>query len=79
MHARHDNSAHRRAAIAALIVAFMGTGCTSVAPWERGRLAKPQSAIEPEPMQRNLRTHVYSSREGTPGGSPAQGGGCGCY
>lgn len=68
-----------KAAIMALLVVASCAGCTGVAPWERGRLAKPQSAMEPEPMQRNLRTHVYSSREGTPGGSAAQGGGCGCY
>lgn len=79
MRAYHEDGAHRRVAIAAIVVALMGAGCTSVAPWERGRLAKPQSAMEPEPMQRSLRTHVYSSREGTPGGSAAQGGGCGCY
>lgn len=55
------------------------TGCTSVSPWERGNLAKPQMAMEPHPAQRELRGHIYSSREAATGGSSAGGGGCGCY
>ncbi|MGZ8190317.1 MAG: DUF4266 domain-containing protein [Methylococcaceae bacterium] len=55
------------------------SGCTPVAPWERGILAKPQMALEPYPMQSIFRAHNYGSREAASGGSSAVGGGCGCY
>jgi hypothetical protein len=55
-------------------------GCASVAPWERGYLAKPQMAMEPNPEQRSLRVHAYRSRESAAGwGEATGGGGCGCY
>ncbi len=62
-----------------LILAVGFTGCAQVAPWERGNLAKPHMALEPNPLQRAIREHTYMSREAGPGGSTASGGGCGCY
>jgi Domain of unknown function (DUF4266) len=53
--------------------------CTTVQPWERGNLAKPQMALDPYPLQSSLRAHNYGSREAGAGGNAAQGGGCGCY
>ena len=55
------------------------SGCTSVAPWERGNLAKPEMALDPYPLQSTLRAHNYGSREAAAGGNASQGGGCGCY
>jgi len=56
------------------------TGCVHVAAWERGVLAKPQMALEPHPLQANVRAHNYSSREaGANVHSDGGGGGCGCY
>jgi hypothetical protein len=55
------------------------SGCASVAPWERGNLAKPEMALNANAMQNSLRTHVYGSREAAAGGDSASGGGCGCY
>ncbi|MEQ1617124.1 MAG: DUF4266 domain-containing protein [Terricaulis sp.] len=54
------------------------SGCTTVEPWERETLAKPEMALEPQPLLSELRTHVYTSREAAPGGGAAEGGGCGC-
>lgn len=54
-------------------------GCTPVAPWERGNLAKPQMVPDPYPMQSSLRAHSYRGREAAIGGGSAEGGGCGCY
>ena len=54
-------------------------GCAPVAPWERGYLAKPHMALEPNPALRALRNHTYMSREAALAGGPAAGGGCGCY
>lgn len=56
------------------------TGCAQVAVWERGNLAKPQMALEPHPLQANMRAHNYNSREaGANAHSDGGGGGCGCY
>lgn len=54
-------------------------GCAEVAVWERGDLARPDMALEPQPTQRAIQEHIYSSREAGSAGSAAQGGGCGCY
>ncbi len=64
-----------------LIVVCIGiSGCVSVAPWERGILAKPHMAIVQNPAQTKLRAHKYSSREaGASVNSLGGGGGCGCY
>jgi uncharacterized protein YceK len=56
------------------------SGCASVAPWERGILAKPQMALDPYPLQSGARMHAYGSREaGASANSEGGGGGCGCY
>ena len=52
--------------------------CQPVEPWERGDLAKPQMALEPNPMHSALRAHTFASREAGSGESSAVGGGCGC-
>lgn len=55
------------------------TGCAEVQPWERGILAKPQMALEQQPLQSELRGHGYGAREAAGAGNSASGGGCGCY
>ncbi len=73
-------SNHRYVAIALLLTTFgLLSGCAQVAPWERGRLAQPEMALNPNPAQRALREHVYMSREAAIGGASSAGGGCGCY
>jgi hypothetical protein len=73
----------RRTERAALLLlaalALASAACASVEPWERGRLAKPEMALEPHPLQRALRSHTYTSREGAAAGDVGKGGGCGCY
>ncbi len=53
-------------------------GCTSVPPWKRGVLARPDMAVTPNPELARLRDHVFVSKEGASGGRGATGGGCGC-
>ncbi|GAB6068288.1 hypothetical protein JCM13664_16070 [Methylothermus subterraneus] len=65
---------YRRGILLVLLLA----GCAQVAPWERGRLAKPQMALNPYPGQSAIQEHVYSSREAG-GSAKGMGGGCGCY
>jgi hypothetical protein len=54
------------------------SGCASVAPWQRGILAKPQMALDIYPVQSAFQAHIYNSREAAMGNSSAGGGGCGC-
>lgn len=62
-----------------VVLGLFVTGCSEVAPWQRGNLAKPQMALDPYPMQNTFRGHIYGSREAASGVSSAEGGGCGCY
>lgn len=62
-----------------LVACTLLPGCASVAPWERGNLAKPQMAFDLNPAQSELRAHAYNSREAGASSSGAAGGGCGCY
>lgn len=57
----------------------LANGCTNkINAWERGNLAKPQMALEPEPLDGALMKHMYSSKEAASGGYGVGGGGCGC-
>jgi len=53
-------------------------GCASVQPWQRGELAKPTMAWDPDPQRAALAGHVYFSKEASSGGAGVGGGGCGC-
>ncbi|WP_394808609.1 DUF4266 domain-containing protein [Nitrosomonas sp.] len=58
----------------------LSTGCIHVNAWERGNLAKSQMELDPHPLQSEIQSHNYSSREAAPSHkSSAGGGGCGCY
>lgn len=61
----------------ALVLAL--PACTAVEPWERGNLAKPEMALDFDPIQNRYRDHVFRSRQAAVSGNTAQGGGCGCY
>jgi hypothetical protein len=61
-----------------LIFLFSLLSCQSVKPWERGILAKPHMALEPEPGLAGMRQHIFFSKEAASGGSSVGGGGCGC-
>jgi hypothetical protein len=60
-------------AVSATLVA-----CTPVAAWERGNLARPEMALESDPLGSALDDHVYFSKEASSGGNSTSGGGCGC-
>lgn len=68
----------RNSILIALSAAFISTGCTAVQPWERGRLAQPQMAVDGDALLAAMDEHVYSSKEAASGGTGAAGGGCGC-
>jgi len=59
---------------------LLSTGCSiqEVKPWQRGTLAQPEMAWEPDPMMSSYRRHVAVSKEAATGGPTIGGGGCGC-
>ena len=71
----------RRIPILALMASAAAiTGCTSlgVQPWQRGTLAKPEMALNNDPLTSSVDDHIYFSKEATSGGRDFAGGGCGC-
>ncbi len=54
------------------------SGCATVAPYERERLAKPDMQFEPDADGSAGEEHATAYREGSSGGSSSKGGGCGC-
>ncbi len=60
------------------VVLFFSVSACSVAPWERGNLAKREMLITPDQSYTSLRSHVFDSKEASSGGTGALGGGCGC-
>ncbi len=54
------------------------SGCATVQPWQRGRLASACMQFSPDPSLAAYAGHWQESREGAAGGAGLQGGGCGC-
>jgi len=54
------------------------SGCSAVAPWERGTLSGEDMQWQLSAEESTLQEHIYSSKEASSGGSGAAGGGCGC-
>jgi uncharacterized protein DUF4266 len=75
---------HRRCAerlILAVITgasALVATGCATVQPWQRGRLADSCMVFDADAATAAYMTHWQEAREGSMGGFGVQGGGCGC-
>lgn len=68
-----------RVLVAAIVsLCFLLAACQPVQAWERGVLAKPEMAIETDPLEAALNNHIYFSKEASNGGHSASGGGCGC-
>ncbi len=73
----HDGPA--RSASFALLFALtllLVSGCTHVAPYERGKLAQP--TMTTSDLAGPGEEHTRAIQEGATGGSFALGGGCGC-
>lgn len=61
-----------------LAASLLVSGCANVKPWERDLLAKPQMALDSDPLQSAFNDHIYFSKEASSGGRGFGGGGCGC-
>ena len=61
----------------AMVVALVATtGCSTVAPYERGKLAHP--TMSASDMTGFGEAHLRAISEGATGGSGGTGSGCGC-
>ena len=69
-----------RAVAAVLGTALMCSGCGTlgVKPWERDILARPEMALDSNPVDNAFDEHLYFSKESASGGRGFGGGGCGC-
>ncbi|ROH91083.1 DUF4266 domain-containing protein [Stagnimonas aquatica] len=63
-----------------LLMVPLASACSlqPVQPWQRGHLARPEMAWEPDPLLAAYRRHVQFSKEAATGGPVLGGGGCGC-
>lgn len=66
----------RMLSCAALLACW--TGCATVAPYERERLAKPDMIAGRDGDLRAGQEHATAYREGSSGALGSAGGGCGC-
>jgi len=64
-------------ALFAVLACVLLSGCASVAPWQRGYLARPDMGLDPSAPARAL-DKTYASKEAAAGGGAVGGGGCGC-
>ena len=68
---------HRFLVLGLIAVALgASTGCTTVAPFERGKLAPPTMGASD--MTGFGEAHVRAIHEGATGGNGGTGSGCGC-
>lgn len=67
-----------RPLLAAAATLALLAGCAPVQPWERGRLAQPHMALDPDALASAMDDHTYTSKEAASGGVGPAGGGCGC-
>jgi hypothetical protein len=65
-------------ALAGAAAAMLLSGCATVQPWQRGRLADPAMIFNADPASVAYLTHWQEAREGAAGGFGVQSGGCGC-
>jgi hypothetical protein len=61
-----------------VLAALAAAGCTSVAPYQRGYLAREDMALDPSPGTARAIEKTYSAKEAASGGAAVGGGGCGC-
>lgn len=60
------------------LVLLSTTACTTVKPWQKGNLSRPEMSISAMPLETSLSDHIYFSKEGSSSGTAVSGGGCGC-
>jgi len=71
---------NRRALVLVIAAAavFAASGCATVQPWQRGRLADAAMMFDADGNRIAYTTHWQEAREASSGGYGVQSGGCGC-
>jgi len=64
--------------IVILFLALFINACTTVQPFQRETLSKPEMQFDMEKIEIGAREHFLNSLEGSTGGFGVGGGGCGC-
>ena len=65
--------------LASLIaLSICATACTTVAPYQRGYLARDDMALEGNPGFAKAIEKTFAAKEAASGGASVGGGGCGC-
>lgn len=64
--------------ISFVLTAIASSGCATVAPYDRGTLARTDMQLERNGDAAAGQQHADAYREGSAGGTGASGGGCGC-
>lgn len=67
-----------RARLLLLLLSPLFSACSTVQPWEKGILARPEMTFDAGRQHAKYDDHIYFSREASPGGAEVGGGGCGC-
>ncbi len=67
----------RLACIVTMLV-LLASACSTVAPYERERLSRPDMIIGRNAQAKAGEEHATAYREGSTGAVGASGGGCGC-
>jgi len=60
------------------VIMALGTGCSTVEPWQRRTLSDEVMRGDRDPAGLLLAEHMWFSREAAAGGRGVGGGGCGC-
>lgn len=60
------------------VIMALGTGCSTVEPWQRRTLSDAVMRGDRDPAGLLLAEHMWFSREAAAGGRGVGGGGCGC-
>ena len=61
-----------------LLAILLCSACSTVQPWEKAHLAKPEMSFGSDRLEARFAAHIYSSKEAAAGGASVGGGGCGC-
>jgi Domain of unknown function (DUF4266) len=61
-----------------LLLAALACGCSSVPPYQRGYLARPDMAPDPGVGTAKALEKTFAAKEAASGGAAVGGGGCGC-
>jgi len=70
--------AKKQMKIAILCLTLFMSACTTIQPFQREILSKPEMEFDMEKVEIGAREHFLNSLEGSSGGFGVGGGGCGC-